>query len=280
MSLAAILGAGPIGAAIAHRLAERARFRDVLLIDEQQPVAAGKALDIRQSGPIAGADVNLTATNDVLAAAGAAVIIVADASKEGEWRGESGLAMVQRLARAGTTAPLVFAGPGQIELIEKVYREARVERARLVGTASSAQATAARALIGVELGLSGADVQVAVAGRPPDFVIGWSSATAGGALISDRVAPHRMLAVASALAKLWPAGPQSIGAATAVVAEALVFGSRRLHQAMTIIDGDGDLEARGVAAMLPLELGNGRVKRYVMPSLSNQERTRLLTQMQ
>ena len=71
MSSVAILGAGPIGSAIAHRLAERARFREIRFIDASVDVAAGKALDIRQSGPIAGVDADLTATGDLLAAAGA-----------------------------------------------------------------------------------------------------------------------------------------------------------------------------------------------------------------
>ena len=87
MSSVAIVGAGPIGSAIAHWLAERARFRAIRFIDASVNVAAGKALDLRQSGPIAGVDVDLTATGDVLAAAGASVIVIADAIDGGEIAG-------------------------------------------------------------------------------------------------------------------------------------------------------------------------------------------------
>ena len=69
MSSAAILGAGAVGSAIAQRLAERGRVREVRLIDENGPVAAGKALDILQSGPIGRYDTRLTATHDPLFAA-------------------------------------------------------------------------------------------------------------------------------------------------------------------------------------------------------------------
>ncbi len=96
MSSVAIVGAGPIGSAIAHRLAERARFRAIRFIDASVNVAAGKALDLRQSGPIAGVDVDLTATGDLLAAAGASVIVIADAIDGGEIQGETGLALVAR----------------------------------------------------------------------------------------------------------------------------------------------------------------------------------------
>jgi malate dehydrogenase len=274
MPVAAILGAGPIGAAIAHTLAERAGFRDIRLIDDQVDIAAGKALDIRQSGPLARFDVELSASADVLAAVGASVVILADPLNGDEWDGEAGLALVGRLIRAGTTAPLVFAGPKQTWLMERACAELHVPADRLVGAAPSALVGAVRALAGLEVDRSGADVQVAVVGRPPAFVIGWSAATISGSLATERIPAHRLLAISASLARLWPPGPQAIATAAAGVAEALVVGSRRLHQALTITDGE--LGVRGVAAMLPLELGHGRILQRLIPTLTPQERTALL----
>ena len=59
MSVAAILGAGPIGGAVAHRLAELGAVREIRWIDENVAAAAGKALDIAQAGPIARFDTRL-----------------------------------------------------------------------------------------------------------------------------------------------------------------------------------------------------------------------------
>jgi len=125
MSSAAILGAGPIGSAIAHRLAERARVGEIKLIDEAGAVAAGKALDIRQAGPVDGYDTSISGAADVLSATGADVIVFADPVADGEWEGERGLALVQRLVRAGTSATFVFAGPKQTSLMEAAAREGR-----------------------------------------------------------------------------------------------------------------------------------------------------------
>jgi len=271
MSSVAIIGAGPIGSAVAHRLAERARFRAIRFIDASAKVAAGKALDLRQSGPIDGVDVELTATDDVLAAAGTTVIVIADAIEGGEWQGETGLALVAQLARSGATAPIVFAGPKQIALMETVAKEVKVPIDRLVGSAAAAIPGAIRTLVGVELGRSGVDVGVTVVGRPPAFVIGWTSATVSGSLVTTHVGPHRLRAISDSVGRLWPPGPQAIGAATAQIAEALAFGSRRMHQAMAISDGDPG--TRGVAALMPLELAPGRILRRITPSLSPQERT-------
>lgn len=268
MSVAAVVGAGALGGAVAHALAERAAFREIRLIDDQTNVAAGKALDIRQSGPIDVVDVDIVATGELLAAAGASVIILAD-PLSGPLEGEAGLAVVRQLVRAGTDAPLLFAGAAHAWLMEKAHVELKVPANRLVGSASAAQVGAARALIGLEMNVSGVDVQVTVVGRPPAFVLAWSSATVSGSLVRERIAPHRLSAVSRALAGLWPPGPQAIGVATAQLAAALVFGSRRLHQATTVLDGEPG--TRGVSTMLPLSLGRGRVLERVMPSLSPQE---------
>lgn len=273
VSFVAILGAGPVGAAIAHKLAERARVRAIRLIDDTSDVAAGKALDIRQSGPIGRFDTIVTGATGALSAVGAAAIVIADSASGGEWQGEAGLALVREIERAGSKAPFVFAGAQQVWLMEAAARELHVAPDRIVGTAGSAVAISVAALASVEASQTG--VSVAVAGRPPAFVVGWTSATIAGSSLSDRIPAHRLLAISQALPRIWPPGPQAIGAATAPVVEALVGGSRRLHHAMTVLDGD--LAVRGVAAMLPLELGNGRVLARVMPSFSPQERTTLIS---
>jgi len=269
MSTIAIVGAGPLGTATAQRLAERARVGAIRLVDAAANVAAGKALDLLQSGPVERFDTALTAEADILAAAGATVIVIADAIEGGEWDGDRGRAMLEQLARAGSSAPIVFAGPNQTTLMEWTRRELKLPAHRLVGSAPAALASAVRALAGLEMNL--ASVDVAVIGRPPSFVIGWSAATAMGSLVTDRVPAHRLLALSGALRKLWPSGPQAIGVATARIVEALIHGSRQPQHGLTILDGE--LGARGTAVMLPLELGRLRVLSHVVPSLSAQERT-------
>lgn len=273
MSSVAILGAGPIGSAIAHRLAERGNVGEIRLIDEGGSVAAGKALDIRQAGPIDGYDTVISGTTEVLQAAGANVIVFADAVADGEWEGERGLALVQRLMRAGSTAPMVFAGPKQTWLLEAAAREAGVPIDRLAGTAASALPQTVAALLQIETGLSGA--LVAVTGRPPSFVVAWSSATIGGRLVTDVVPAHRLLSISQSLSRLWPPGPESIAAPTALVVEGLINGSRSALTAAVI--ADGEFGARGVAALIPVELANHRILKRLPPSQSPQEKTETAT---
>jgi malate dehydrogenase len=274
MSVVAIVGAGPIGASIAHTLARRARVRDIRLIDAAAGVAAGKALDIRQSGPVEGYDTRLSGDGNTLAAVGAQVIVIADSHEAGEWEGDRGLGLVRLLKTAGATGPFVFAGPGQTWLMEAAVRELGVAPDRVIGTAAAGLTGAARALVALEVNGSGADASLIVCGRPPAFVVGWSSATIGGALVTDRVAPHRLNAISNQLKGLWPTGPYAIAAATAPVVEGLI-ASTRAHVPATVIMGN-ELGVRDRAALVTVSLGDGRVLTRHLPSLSRQEHTEFL----
>ena len=131
MSFIAIIGAGPLGGAIAHKLAGRDRVGEVRLIDGDERIAQGKALDIPQSAPVEGFSTRVTAAGAIAAAAGAAAIVVADAANgQGEHSGESGLALLRQLAAIESAAPIVCAGATQRELIARA-----VDRASPAGVA-------------------------------------------------------------------------------------------------------------------------------------------------
>lgn len=272
MSKVAIIGAGPIGAATAQRLAAGSRLGEVLLIDEAIDVARGKALDIQQSGPVDHFDTRLTAERDPLAAIGAAAIVIADGVESGEWRDDAaGKSLLGQLAAGGNVSPIVFAGPHQSGLMESAFRDLRIPAARLVGSAPAGLASALKSLVGIELNTTGVDLTLV--GQPPHFVIVWSSATASGALITDLLPAHRLLAISQSASRIWPLNAGTLGAAAATVAESVVFGARSLVPAFTIVDGT--FGERGSAVALPLELGQGRVLRHAMPSLSPQERSKM-----
>ena len=80
MSFVAIIGSGALGGAVAHTLALGDRVREIRLIDSEDRIAQGKALDILQSAPIDQFTTAVVATGSIAAAAGAAAIVIADAA--------------------------------------------------------------------------------------------------------------------------------------------------------------------------------------------------------
>jgi malate dehydrogenase len=71
----ALIGAGNIGGTLAHLIGLK-QLGDVVLFDVFGGVAAGKALDIMQAGPVEGFDAIMTGGSDYAAIQGADVVIV------------------------------------------------------------------------------------------------------------------------------------------------------------------------------------------------------------
>jgi malate dehydrogenase len=272
MPFIAIVGAGAVGGALAHKLAARGRVREVRLIDSAGSVARGKALDILQSSPIEGFSTRVTAAETWEAAAGAQAIVFADSAQgDAEFEGEDGLALARRIAAADGSAPLVFAGAAQRLLMIRCISELHVPARRVVGSAPAALESAVRALTALELDSTGVEVHLRVVGVPPRAaLVAWEEATAFGLPVATQVAPHRLAAISARLPGLWPPGPVALAASAARTAEAIANGSRRRLTCFVSLE-----TPRGAVAAMPIELGPQGVVSVLLPALTRQERTRL-----
>lgn len=272
MPFIAIIGAGPVGSALAHTLAGRSRVRELRLIDPEGTIARGKALDIQQSGPVENASCAVSGAESLHAAAGAEVVVIADpASGHGEHTGEPGLALVRQLRDSGIRAPLVFAGATQRELMSRAISELRLPSHQIVGSAPFALESAVRALCGVIADRSPVEISLAVAGVPPKHtVVGWEEAAVSGQPLTSVLGPHEIASVAARIPGLWPPGPYALGSAGARVIEALCDDSRRRYSCF--VDA-----GRGRIAAMPVELGRGGVRNVLRPALTRLEQTALET---
>src|SRR5579883_1627817 len=70
-----VIGAGNVGATVAHRLVDK-QLGDVVLIDILEGVPQGKALDLLEAGPIEGYDVRVKGTNDYADTANSDVVVM------------------------------------------------------------------------------------------------------------------------------------------------------------------------------------------------------------
>ena len=272
MSTVAIIGAGPLGGALAHAIAQRSRVREVRLIDPEARIAEGKALDIQQSGPVEQFSTNLTAATTLAAAAGADAIVFADLVSGGEIAGEAGLAVVRQVARMDVKSPFLFAGGQQRELMARAISELRIASGRLLGSAPLALESAIIALTAALADVSPLDLSIGVAGVPPrDAVIGWDAATAFHQPISTVLPAHQLAALTARIPALWPPAPYTLASAAARVAEALVSGSRRRFTCFAAIDVTG--AGRDMIAAVPVEVIAGGIGKTFEPALSRPERT-------
>jgi malate dehydrogenase len=274
MPFIAIIGAGAIGGTLAHTLATRGRVSEVRLIDPAESIAQGKALDIAQAAPIENFSTRLTAAASIAAAAGATAIVVADpAAGPNEHSGEEGLALLRQLAAVETTAPFVFPGAEQRQLLARAASEIHVPRGRLIGSAPVALESSLRALVGLALDASGVEVQLCVAGVPPSAaVVAWEEAAAFGQPLRSQLAAHEMAAIAARIPGLWPPAAYTLASAAARIVEAIANGSRRRFSCFAALDAG---PRRHAVAAIPVVLGPQGIVRVVEPVLTRVERTAL-----
>jgi malate dehydrogenase len=270
----AILGAGELGGSLAQLVAASDVVRDVRLIDDAGNVAAGKALDLVQSSAVAGFSTRITGATDLTAAAGAAVIVLADRVEGGEWQGEDGLLVLKRLAHLGSSPVILCAGAGHRDLVERGARELGLSRNRLLGSAPEALAAAVRAIIALETNGSPRDVALALLGVPPThIVIPWEEATIRGftaTRVLDEQARRRTMARVD---RLWPPGPRALAAAARQAIAAMLGGAR--HTISAFVAPDDTSGRRSRAAALPVRLGPDGIERVELPSLSVRDQVAL-----
>ncbi len=278
MSTVCIIGAGDIGGAAAHALAQGERVSRVLLIDADGKVAAGKALDIQQSGAVDRFHVRLDGSDDVSRVAGCAAIIVADrfGRPSAEWQGEDGLGLVRQLAAYAGDTPIVFAGAMQAELLH-------ARRARCTSLASGSWARRPQRLSPRcarwsrwKRAAHPAEVDLTVLGTPPSgFVVPWSEASIGGYALERVLSQVELTRVEARAARLWPPGPFALGLAAARVTEGLIRHSRRAFSVLMVLGGEFGI--RGRVGAMPVNLSPAGITYTRVPTLNTRERVRLET---
>ena len=277
MTTVAIIGAGEIGGATAQALAARDCVRRVLLVDQAAGIAAGKALDIQQAGAINGSHTQLSGTDDVSRVAGYALHVIADrADQPGvEWHGDEGWTMLSRLVSYAGSAPMVFAGATQADLMLAAGRDARIARARLIGSAPQAFVAAATAIVAMEANTAATEITLTAVGAPGDLVVPFSEASIGGYALERVLSQAQIARIQARLVRLWPPGDHTLGRAAAQMVEAALTASRTSLSALTLLDGE--LGVRHRVGALPVRLApTGIVERRV-PTLNPRERVLLET---
>lgn len=260
----AIIGAGELGGSLAHVLARRGIARRIQLIDAAGQVAAGKALDIMQTGPIEGFSTLVSGGTDLTRVAGMPVVVIADRFKP--QTGEDDLLVLRQISQLASRAVVLCAGANGRELVERGVRELRYARQRLFGSAPEALAASIRALVALQTNGSVREVGLTVLGVPPAHtVINWDDATVGGFAATrmlDEVTRRRLSAQAG---PLWPPGPHALAHAATEAIAAMTGVSRRTVTCFVAPDDSSGRRTR--CAAMPARLALTGITSIELPTL-------------
>jgi malate dehydrogenase len=269
----AIIGAGELGGSLAHVLARREIVGRIQLIDPSGQIAAGKALDIMQTGPIEHFSTPVVGSADISRASGAAVVIVADPARP-QPSGADDLLVLKQLSQVAARAVVICAAAHARELVERGVRELRYARERLIGSAPEALAAAIRALVALQTNGSVRDVALTIVGVPPaQAIVNWDDATIGGFAATRVLDEPALRRLAAQVGPLWPPGPHGLAHAASEAVAAICGVSRRAISCFVAPDDSAGRRARCVA--LPVRLGLTGVTTVDVPTLSVAAQTAL-----
>jgi malate dehydrogenase len=277
-----IAGAGELGGALARQLAAADIASRVVIVDEARSVAEGKALDIRQASPVERFCTAVVGTDDYSVAIASDAVVIADRATAtagaaiGEWRGDAGVGLLQRLAQLTPRALLLCAGAAQLEIVERGVRELGLARARVLGSAPEALRAAIVSMTALEAGCPPSEISLSVVGRPPaQIIVPWEGASIGGRRATEVLSPPALTRLDARLARLWPPGPLTLAsAATRLLQAAAMRATHSVSAFVAVTRDEGD---RGRVAMLPVTVAGTAIAAVLTPTLTARDRVRLDT---
>jgi malate dehydrogenase len=281
----AVIGAGNVGASVALYVAERG-LADVVLIDrpEMEGMPQGKALDMQQSAPLWHKGGRIEGATDLAAVKGADVVVMTAGfpRKPGMSRTDL-LKMNADIICPAAEAVKLHAPDAYVVVVTNpldvmahlFWKTTGFPKHRVLGMAGILDSARFRAFIGMELGVSAADVQAMVLGGHGDSMVPLPAyTTVGGISVTDLIPAGRLAEIiartrngGAEIVKLLKTGSAYYAPAMSAVemVEAILTGQKRLVPCSVLLEGEYGLKdlfigvpvilgAKGVEKIVPLKL--------------------------
>ena len=174
-----VVGAGNVGANCAVRIADK-ELADVVLVDVVEGVPQGKGLDLLQSGPVQGYDVNITGANDYEPTANSdiAIITAGFPRKPGMSRDDLLLAnydviktATEQVAKYSPNCIIIVVTNPLDAMAQAAFQVSKFSKNRVIGMAGVLDSARFRTFIAQELNVSIENVTAVVMGGHGDTMV-------------------------------------------------------------------------------------------------------------
>ena len=282
-----VIGAGNVGATTALYLAERG-LADVTLIDILEGMPQGKALDMQQAAPLWHKGGTITGANDLAAVAGSDVVVMTAGFPRKPGMSRSDLLKANAdIIRPSAAAVKQHAPNAYVVVVTNpldvmthlFWKVSGFPKHRVLGMAGILDSARFRAFIGMELGVSAADVQAMVLGGHGDSMVPLPRfTTVGGIAVTELIAKERLDAIiqrtrdgGAEIVKLLKTGSAYYAPAMSAVemTEALLTDQKRLVPCSVLLEGQYGLKDLFIG--VPVMLGAKGVEKIIELKLSAEE---------
>ena len=286
-----VIGAGNVGGTTAQRLAEK-NLADVVLLDINEGVAKGKALDIMESAPLYGFDVRVTGTADYDSTAGSNLVVISSGvpRKPGMSRddllrinAEIVQSVTREVAKRSPEAIIIVVSNPLDAMTYVAHRESGFPKQRVMGMAGALDSARLRAFIAMELGVSVTSVHALVLGGHGDTMVPLMRyTTVNGIPVGQLMAADRLDALVkrtreggAEIVNLLKTGSAFYAPSAAVVdmVEAILADRQKIIPSAAYCEGEYGIQ--GLFVGVPARLGARGVEAVVQVELTPPERALL-----
>ena len=284
----ALIGGGNIGGVLAEQVAYR-ELGDPVLFDVVEGLPQGKALDMAEGAPLAGADAEISGTNDYSGIAGADLVIITAglARKPGMSRDEllgTNLKIMTQVAEgvrdnAPDATVIVVSNP--LDAMVYTFKEiSGFPKNRVVGMAGVLDSARFRAFVAWELGVSVEDVTALVLGGHGDTMVPLVRyCTVAGIPVAKLISEERIDAIVERtkgaggeVVGLLKTGSAFVSPALSAIemAESILKDKKRVLACACLLEGEYGVD--GLYVGVPCVLGAGGVERVIEIDLTADEK--------
>ncbi len=287
----ALIGAGNIGGTLAHLIGLK-ELGDVVLFDVFGGVAAGKALDLEQSGPVEGFDAVMAGGSDYAAIAGADVVIVTAGFPR-----QPGMSRDDLVAKNAGVIATVAEGiktycPGAFvivitnpldAMVGVMQQKSGLPHARVVGMAGVLDSARFRLFLAREFNVSVEDVTAFVLGGHGDTMVPLPRFTTVAGIPITELLPQETIEKlvqrtrdgGAEIVQLLKAGSAYYAPAAAVteMAEAIVKDKKKILPCAAYLEGEYGIQ--GLFIGVPCKLGARGIEDVIEIRLLPEEQAQL-----
>ena len=286
-----VVGAGNVGATVAHRLADK-QLADVVLIDIIEGEPQGKGLDLLEAGPVEGYDVRVTGTNDYKDTADSDIVVITAGFPRKEGMSRDDLLKKNFEIVKATVGPVKKYSPKAIlivvtnpldAMVQAAYKLSGFPKNRVIGMAGILDTARYRSFIAEALDVSVQNVDGFVLGGHGDTMVPVPRYTSvAGIPVADLIAKDKLDAIidrtrngGGEIVKLLKAGSAFYAPSAAVVemVDAIFHDRKKILPCAAYLEGEYGIQ--GLYVGVPVKLGANGIEEIVELKLTAEEKAGL-----